>query len=46
MGEEKTVEVLRRTAAKMSPAALGRLDELPLSAEGRALLARATAPPG
>lgn len=44
MGDEKTVQVLRRTAAKMSPEALGRATELSYSPEGRALLERALAP--
>lgn len=44
MGDEKTVEVLRRTAGKMSPAALARASELPYSPGGRALLERALTP--
>lgn len=46
MGEEKTVAVLRRTAAKMSPEALARAEGLPYSPGGRALLERALRPPG
>ncbi|HYI61210.1 MAG TPA: DUF4202 domain-containing protein [Acidimicrobiales bacterium] len=46
MGEAKTVEVLRRTARKMSPEALARAAELPYSPRGRALLERALAPDG
>lgn len=41
---DKTVEVLRRTAKKMSPEALARLDSLPISASGQALLDAALAP--
>jgi hypothetical protein len=44
MGDAKTVEVLRRTARKMSPAALERAATLPFSAAGGALLAAALAP--
>lgn len=43
MGEERTVEVLRRTAAKMSPEALAHAAALPLSPSGRALLEAALA---
>lgn len=43
LGDEKTVEVLRRTARKMSPAALARAEGLPYSPGGRALLERALA---
>lgn len=46
MGEEKTVDVLRRTARKMSPAALEAAAALPYSATGAALLAEALAGPG
>jgi hypothetical protein len=35
---EKTIDVLRRTAVKMSPAALALAQDLPLSADERALL--------
>ena len=38
MGEDKTVEVLRRTARKMSPEALAHAAALPYSPRGRALL--------
>jgi hypothetical protein len=41
MGEEKTVEVLRRTARKMSPTALEHAAALSYSDRGRALLAEA-----
>ncbi|MGI8939696.1 MAG: DUF4202 domain-containing protein [Iamia sp.] len=41
---DKTVEVLRRTAKKMSPEAHAQLDSLPFSASGRALLDAALAP--
>ncbi len=41
---DKTVGVLRRTVAKMSPAAVAKAAELPLSAEGRSLLEAALAP--
>ncbi len=44
MGDEKTVDVLRRTARKMSPAALAQAEGLPYSPGGRALLERALAP--
>lgn len=40
---DKTPGVLRRTAAKMSPVAVAHAGELPLSAEGRALLEDALA---
>lgn len=43
MGEDKTVDVLRRTAGKMSPEALALAAELPYSPAGRALLERALA---
>lgn len=41
MGEDKTVEVLRRTARKMSPEALAHAGSLPYSDRGRELLAAA-----
>lgn len=41
---DKTVDVLRRTAKKMSPEAHTHLDSLPVSASGRALLEAALAP--
>ena len=41
---DKTVGVLRRTAAKMSPEALDHATTLPLSGSGRALLEAALAP--
>lgn len=44
LGDERTVEVLRRTAAKMSPAALSLASGLPMSPQGRGLLERALAP--
>jgi hypothetical protein len=43
MGEEKTVEVLRRTARKMSPEGLAHAAGLPYSPRGRALLEAALA---
>lgn len=43
MGEDKTVEVLRRTARKMSAEALALAATLPYSSRGRALLERALA---
>jgi hypothetical protein len=42
--DAKMVEILRKTAAKMSPAGLAAARTLPLSAEGAALLGRALAP--
>jgi hypothetical protein len=41
LGEDHMVEVLRKTAAKMSPAGLAAADGLPLSPRSRALLERA-----
>ena len=41
LGDDKTIEVLRKTAAKMSPRALELAGELPMRDEDRALLARA-----
>ena len=41
LGDDKTIEVLRKTAAKMSPAALAAAQTLPFSASGAALLTRA-----
>ena len=41
MGEDKTIDVLCKTAKKMSPAGLAAVGELPLSASARDLLARA-----
>ena len=41
LGDDKTIEVLRKTAAKMSPAALAAAHTLPFSASGAALLTRA-----
>jgi len=43
MGEDKTVAVLRRTAAKMSPEGLAHAAGLPYSPQGRALLETALA---
>jgi hypothetical protein len=43
MGEDKTVDVLRRTAAKMSPEGLAHAAALPYSTRGRALLETALA---
>jgi hypothetical protein len=41
LGEERAVEVLRKTARKMSPGGLAAAGGLALSASGRALLGRA-----
>jgi hypothetical protein len=41
LGDDHVVEVLAKTAAKMSPGALALAADLPLSPRGRALLARA-----
>lgn len=41
MGEDKTIDVLRKTAKKMSPTGLEAVGELPLSASAKALLGRA-----
>lgn len=41
LGEERAVEVLRKTARKMTPAGLAAAGGLPLSGAGRALLERA-----
>ncbi|HMJ77862.1 MAG TPA: DUF4202 domain-containing protein [Iamia sp.] len=43
MGDAKTVDVLRRTAAKMSPEGLAHAAGLPYSPKGRALLEAALA---
>lgn len=45
MGDEKTVDVLRRTAAKMSPEGLAHAAGLPYSDRGRVLLEAALSPP-
>jgi hypothetical protein len=45
LGDDKTIEVLRKTAAKMSPAGLAAAQALPFSPAGAALLTRALAPP-
>jgi len=44
LGEEKLVEVTRKTAAKMSDAGLARVSELPLSGEDVRLIERALRP--
>jgi Domain of unknown function (DUF4202) len=44
--DDKMVEILRKTARKMSPDGLAAAAELPLSAEGAALLERALAGAG
>lgn len=41
LGEQKSVDVLRRTARKMSPAGLAAAATVPLEGEGAGLLARA-----
>jgi len=46
LGDERTVEVLRKTLPKMSPAAVELAAGLDLSDHGRALLTRAIAEPG
>lgn len=43
LGDDQTVEVLRKTIAKMTDRAVAVAGELPLSDRGRALLARASA---
>lgn len=43
LGEDKTIEVLRKTARKMSPQGLAAAGELALADEGRDLLVRALA---
>lgn len=45
MGDEKTVDVLRRTLRKMSPAAIEHATTLPYSDRGRALVEAAVADP-
>ena len=42
--EDKMIEILRKTAAKMSPAGLAAVQTLPLTPAGAALLGRALAP--
>jgi hypothetical protein len=44
--DDKMVDILRKTARKMSPEGLAAAGELPLSAEGAELLGRAVAGPG
>lgn len=44
LGDEKLVEVTRKTAAKMSGAGVARVRELPLSEHERALIERALRP--
>jgi hypothetical protein len=41
IGDERTIEVLRKTARKMSPSGLARASEVGLSPRGRALVAAA-----
>ena len=43
VGDDKTIDILRKTAAKMSPAGLAAAQGLPFSPEGAALLGRALA---
>lgn len=45
LGDDRTVEVLRKTARKMSPAGLAAAAGLDLTARGRALLGRSLADP-
>ncbi len=44
--DDKMIDVIKKTAAKMSPAALGHVAELPMRDGDRALIARALAPEG
>ncbi|MFP5256122.1 MAG: DUF4202 domain-containing protein [Acidimicrobiia bacterium] len=44
LGEGKVVDVVRKTAAKMSPAGLARVADLPLRPQDRALIEQALAP--
>ncbi len=46
LAEAHTVDVLRKSLKKMSPAAIALATELPLDPDGRALLARAVAATG
>lgn len=46
LGDDKMLDVIRKTAAKMSPAALALVGELPLRESDRALIDRALAEPG
>lgn len=46
LGEDKTIDVLRKTAKKMSPAGLAAAAALPLSATERSLLERALSADG
>ena len=45
-GDEKMIEIIRKTAAKMSPRALELVADLPMRDEDRALLARSLAGDG
>jgi hypothetical protein len=45
-GDEKMIEIIRKTAAKMSPRALELAADLPMREEDRSLLARALADEG
>jgi hypothetical protein len=44
LGDEKMLEVIRRTARKMSDRALGLVADLPMRAQDRSLITRALAP--
>ncbi len=44
LGDEKMLDVIRKTAAKMSDRALGLVGDLPMRARDRALIGRALAP--
>ncbi len=44
IGPERMIQVLQKTAAKMSPAGMARLPEVDLSVAGRELVAEALAP--
>lgn len=43
LGDDKMLDVIRKTAAKMSPAGLAQVAELPMREHDRALIARALA---
>jgi len=45
LGDDKMLDVIRKTAAKMSPAGLAQVAELPMREHDRALIARALASP-
>ena len=43
LGDDKMLDVIRKTAAKMSPAGLAQVAELPMRDHDRALIGRALA---